>query len=497
MRIQEEVKFLKLLEKDLKTLENALLNIDEDLKGIFKLIRKTIPFVTIKFSYFIELLNKYCFSILNESEIKKIEKTILFKRLNLFKRIFIENIKNAEYLTKSSVFIHDSHSGVPVFEPILLFYSFYYAVFIEYLTSMDDIFTIFEKFKNQWKQSLQSQMFPVKIIIHLPIFAKVGEYHITDNIKLISARPPLKIMKIRRQAREYQNYISSYYPFGMEPSNYMKYDHKKDLDNLATMRLYLSINYTTPYYLFNDFSSYEGLYENIMKKKDEIEEEIKELACCLYLLGKEFDYKGFIIEYPWWFVPNINRFDIFDEPISRAIFVSNEEFNLLKQIYQKVRKCGIFNENKFEIVKYRFFQIFNNRNVQDLLLDYFIILEFFFTRKMRAELKFRLSLNAALFLSSDWDEFNILYKLLGDLYELRSTIIHGSDVKRKIDNFIKNHNFEHIHHFLYEIKRILSKIILKFINLKVEDPQILEKFERPHFFLKNSNLTSGHNTSVE
>lgn len=489
MRIQEEVKFLEHLEEDIKTLEYALLNREGDLKDIFKLIRKTIPFITIEFSYFIELLNKYCFSILNESEIKKKEKTILFKRLNLFKRIFIENIKNAEYLTKGSVFIRDSHSGGPVFEPILLFYSFYYSMFIEYLTSMDDIFTIFERFKNQWKESLQLHTFPVKIITHLPIFAIVGEYQIDDNIKLISARPPLKIMKKRHQEKEYQNYLSSYYPFGMKTPDYMNYDHKNDLDNLTTMRIYLSIDHTTPYYLFNDFSSYESLYENIMKEKDEIEEEIKELACCLYLLGKEFDYKGFIIEYPWWFVPNINRFDIFDEPISRAIFVSNEEFILLKQIYQKARKCGIFNENKFEIVKYRFFQIFNNRNVQDLLLDYFIILEFFFTRNMMGELKFRLTLNSALFISSDWDEFNILYNLLGDLYELRSIIIHGSDVKRKIDKFINKHNFEHIHHFLFEIKRILNKIILKFIDLNVEDPQILKKFERPHFFLKNSNLT--------
>lgn len=106
-----------------------------------------------------------------------------------------------------------------------------------------------------------------------------------------------------------------------------------------------------------------------------------------------------------------------------------------------------------------------------------------------AELKFRLTLNSALFLSSDWDEFNKLYKFLGDLYALRSTIIHGSDVKHKIDDFIKNHDFENIQHFLFEIKRILSKIILKFIDLKVEDPQILKKFKKPHFFLMNSNLT--------
>ncbi len=497
MRNQEELTFLEHLGEDIKMLENALMNKEEDLKDIFKLIRKTIPFITIEFSYFIELLNKYCFSILNKSEIKKIEDTILFDRINLFKRIFIENTENIEYFTKSSVFLRDSHSGGPVYEPILLFYSFYYAVFIEYITSMDDILTIFEKFKNQWKESLQSHTFPVKIILHMPIFAIVGEHQIDDNIKLISARPPLKIMKKRSQTREYQNYISSYYPFGMKPSDYFRYDNKDDLDNLTTMRLYLSINYITPYYLFNDYSSYEGLYENIMKKKDEIEEEIKELACCLYLLGKEFDYKGFITEYPWWFVPNVNRFDKFDEPIRRAIFVSNEEIILLKQIYHKVRKCGIFNENKFEIVKYRFFQIFNNRNVQDLLLDYFIILEFFFTRNIMAELKFRLTLNTALFISSDWDEFNKFFKFFGDLYKLRSIIIHGSDVKRKIENFIKNHNFEHIHHFLYEIKRMLSKIILKFINLKVENPQILKKFESPHFFLKNSNLTTEYNNSAE
>lgn len=489
MRKLEETKFLEHLEEDIKTLENALLHREGDLKDISKLIRKTIPFITIEFSYFIELLNKYCFSIIDESEIKMMEKTILFKRFNLFKLIFIDNIENNEYYTKNSVFLHDNHSGGAVFEPILLFYSFYYATFIEYLTNTDDILTIFERFKKQWQESHQSHTFPVKIIIHLPIFAIVGEHQIDDNIKLISARPPLKIMKKSRQTREYQNYISSYYPFGMEPSDYMKYDHKKDLDNLTTMRLYLSINYTTPYYLFNDFSSYEGLYENIMKKKDEIEEEIKELACCLYLLSKEFEYKGFIIEYPWWFVPNIHRFDKFDDSIRKVIFVSNEEFNLLKQIFQEVKKSGIFNDNKFEIVKYRFFQIFNNRDVQDLLLDYFIILEFFFTRGIMAELKFRLSLNSALFLSSDWNEFTMLYKLLGDLYKLRSVIIHGSDVKHKINNFIKKHKFENIQHFLFEIKRILCKILLKFINLQVEDPQILKKFENPLFFLTNNNLT--------
>jgi len=497
MRKLEETKFLEHLEKDIKALEYALLNKEEDLKDIFKLIRKTIPFITIEFSYFIELLNKYCYSILNGSEIKEKEKTILIERFSLFKGIFIENIENIEFFTKSSVYLHDSNSGGPVFEPILLFYSFYYSIFIEYLTSVDEIPTIFERFKKQWRGSLQSHTFPVKIIIHLPIFAIVGEYQIEDNLELISARPPLKIMKKNRQTREYQKYISSYYPFGMKPSDYMKYDHKDDLDNLITMRLYLSINCTTPYYLFNDISSHERLYENIMKKKDEIEEEIKELSCCLYLLSKEFDYKGFIIEYSWWFVPNINRFDKFDEPIRRAIFVSNEEFNLLKQIYQKVRKCGIFSETTFEIVKYRFFQIFNNRDVQDLLLDYFIILEFFFTRGMRAELKFRLSINTSLFLSSGWNEFNKLYKLMGDLYELRSTIIHGSDVKQKINKLITNHNFENIHHFLFEIKRILNRIILKFINLKVEDPYILKKFENPHFFLKNSSLTFGNINSAE
>jgi len=83
---QEEIKFLELLEGDIKTLEEALLNIEEDLKEIFKLIRKTIPFFTIEFSYFIELLNKYCFSIQNESEIKNIEKTTFFKRFNFFKK---------------------------------------------------------------------------------------------------------------------------------------------------------------------------------------------------------------------------------------------------------------------------------------------------------------------------------------------------------------------------------------------------------------------------
>ncbi|MFW9873246.1 MAG: hypothetical protein ACFFG0_09105 [Candidatus Thorarchaeota archaeon] len=493
---QEETKFLELLEDDIKNLEKALLNIDEDLKSIFKLVRNTIPFITIEFSYFIELLNKYCFSIPIESEIKKVEETLLIKRFNLFKLIFIENIENSDYFAKSIIYLHDNHSGGPVFEPILLFYSFYYAIFMKYLTNKINFPLVFKEFKKQWKELLQSHILPVDIIIHLPIFAIVGEHQINDNIKLISARPPLKVLRSKRQKREYQNYISSYYMSGLIKSDYVKYDHKMDLENLTTMRLFLSIKYNTKYYLFNDFSSYESLYEKITKIKEEIEETIKEIACCLYLLGKEFDHKGFIIDFPWWFVPNINRFDIFEEPITRAIFVEENEFDLLKQIYKKVRKCGIFNEDIFKIVKYRFFQIFNNRNVQDLLLDYFIILEFFFTRKIMTELKFRLALNSSLFLSSDWDEFNYYFKFFKDLYELRSAIIHGSDIEHKIDKFISNYNYKHTHHFLYEIKQLLSKILLKFIDLKVNDPQILKKFEERNYFLKNSNLTIEYKNSI-
>ena len=78
MRNQEELTFLEYLDEDIKTLENALLNKEEDLRDIFKLIRKTIPFITIEFSYFIELLNKYCFSILNK--IKEVDTVWIYER---------------------------------------------------------------------------------------------------------------------------------------------------------------------------------------------------------------------------------------------------------------------------------------------------------------------------------------------------------------------------------------------------------------------------------
>ncbi len=484
MRDQDEVNLLIFMKKDIIKLENALLNSDEDFKEVFKLVRSSIPFFTFEFSYFIELLNKYCFSLLNQSKTELSENPLLLERFTLFQKIFLKDIQ-----TKNSFLnIQDLDSASPTFHPILLFLLLYYSIFEEYIKTGNETKDIYDMLKNEWFDSIKSKSLKIKTIIHLPIFSIVGQHQIDERIKLISARPPLKFIKKMGQKRVYDEYKSSYYRFGMDISNYIEHADEIDQENLTTMRIYVVLNFMVKSHLFEDMSSHEEIFGEVEEEKKMIEESIKEFLICFYLLNKEFEYKGFVIEYPWWFVPNENRFDKFEEPIKRAIFVDKDEFKKLKEIYQKVKDTEIFNSKQFKIVKYRYFQINNNRGLQDLILDYFIILEFFFTRNMMSELKFRLSLNSALFISSNWKKFNKLYHFLGELYNLRSIIIHGSDVNKKIESFVNKYKFQHTHHFLFEIKEVLNKILLKFIDLKIKDPQILKKFENPLFFLFHSKL---------
>ena len=111
----------------------------------------------------------------------------------------------------------------------------------------------------------------------------------------------------------------------------------------------------------------------------------------------------------------------------------------LIQLYNNIIKTKIF---KDEILCHRFFQIFNREFIQDVILDAFIILEYLFTRRAQTELTYRLSTNGALFLSSNWSEFEKNQNLLKDLYKLRSIIVHGGNWKKKVDELKKKYSFE-------------------------------------------------------
>ena len=136
----------------------------------------------------------------------------------------------------------------------------------------------------------------------------------------------------------------------------------------------------------------------------------------------------------------------------------------------------------------RYHQIFNRDSYPDIILDTFIILEWLFTRDMFAELSYRLSLNAAMFISSDWKEFKLIQKFLKDLYGLRSKIIHGGHWVEEGNKILKKYDLEKPNDLIKKLKSILNKCIIRLINLIIIESNILDKFGDQHFFFERSNV---------
>ena len=231
----------------------------------------------------------------------------------------------------------------------------------------------------------------------------------------------------------------------------------------------------------NDFLLLQQEFGSKMKK-------FNEMIQTMYLLEKDFKYEGFIVEYPWWFIPNIHKFDRFKKLIRKIIFLDELDINEVINLFPKVQKSRIFLDNQFEILTYRYFQVHNRDYFPDIVLDAFIIFELLFTRKILTELKFRLCLNGALFISSDWNEFKKNNNLIKDLYTLRSKIIHGGNWKKNIHKLQEKYHFKNEESIITMIKSLLNHTLKKLIELKLGEPEILKSFEDKYYFFENSEI---------
>lgn len=130
----------------------------------------------------------------------------------------------------------------------------------------------------------------------------------------------------------------------------------------------------------------------------------------------------------------------------------------------------------------RYHQIFNRDRPEDIIIDAFIVFEWLFTRNMRAELSYRLSLNISLFISSDWEEFKRTNDFMKDLYGLRSSIVHGGNWIKEAKKLGKPSEV------LKELKAVLNKCIIRFVELIIEDSNILKRFEDKYYFFETSQI---------
>lgn len=482
--MKEEISILvELIRKDILAIEKGIYEQENELKEILEHIKIGDSLFSIKLNYFGTLVNKYAFKIDN-SDINNSSESIP-KRLDLVEKIFFtKNIDKSK-----SIYAFDSPWGRPLPNNMILIYQLYYAIFKRYITNSEDISEIFEDLLDQWNYTFNEFKIPITIITHLPLMIFKGNYKLTDVLELKSVWPYIKLDGNPRAKAIYYDYIHSFFPIMMKyPYDGFDFDNQyAPYGTYLFFKTELSIQFENIDH--KDLRSIPPFFESLNEEFKKISKKFYQLINTLYLFGYDFKFEEYAIEYPWWWwygTPNLSKFELYYRKYNKIITLEKDEIKELKALNSEVLSSNFYLEN--EIIANRYFQVYNREFFPDIILDSFIILELLLTRGMEMELSYRLSLNGALFLSSNWEDFKKIKKFLKYLYGLRSAIIHGRKWEEKITSLIKKEIVAGKKEILFELKAILNRILRKLIRLKLADDKILDKLKQGNFFFEHSDL---------
>lgn len=467
-------KLVGFIEHDIANLFKGIETDEPKLKELLDLIRVARPLISTDFIGFGVLLRKYCFKNFNTEGL-----TSELKRIELIEKIFYTNYK-LDYFTKIilSPFLEKS---LP--EPGKLIYFLYIAIFERLLKKPEGIIRkILQNLLNEWGITMKRLKMKISLIFCIPIHAEIGDYDISERITLCSRIPhikidetiddPMNLVKFGGYTTRFHNYKNNF----VNPIT--RY-------NIFPIKSYLVFNTRIPFKL----ETYD--MELLGKERPEIQEvnkfirrKMRNIINIFYLFGFDFNFGEYTIKHPWWFEFDIEQLDKYIPNTEYYNEITDQNIKDLATLYENVERSGILYDKDFEIINYRYHQIYNRDYLPDLILDAFIILEILFTRKIQTSIKHNLSENLALFISADSEECKQNYKLLKELYSLRSTIVHGGNWEKKIDTLIEKKIFPKRKSIKTIILTIVNRVIKKLILLKQNDPEILLKFKDKNYFLR-------------
>ncbi len=475
-----ELKILiKYIKQDLIALFEGIEKHETQLKKLLDLIKKSKPIISSDFYGFSVLLRKYCFQNYDKNGINALN-----ERIELIEKIFYAKNKIDFYNDHLILpFIEDMHI-IP--EPNQLFHFLYIRIFERMIRNSEKIEEIFHDLYNEWKDVFSQLKMKISIIVYLPIYAKIGEYKINEKISIFSRIPHIKI-----DDTEYNE------PLMISYGTYItRYEYRKnqiDLDYFNKMKCYLNIETEIPIYKVETKWDIMGKERHKLRESHEsIKKKIREIINTFYLFGYEFEFKGYLTKYPWWFEFDTNYFDNLDYNIEYYDGITNENIVEFISLYEKVVKSCIFLSEDFEIISYRYHQIHGRDYLPDIVIDANIILEIIYTRNVFKAIRSTLSRNCALFISRFPEEFEKFSRMLKKLYELRSTIVHGGPWEEKIEKLIKDKIFSNKGDIKKQLILILNRTLKRLIQLKSIYPNILENLKNRQFFIENSELNKNH-----
>lgn len=478
MNEQDIKELVEFIEEDFAALFEGIERHELTLKRLLDLIKVAKPFFSVDNVGLSVLLRKYCFV----NYIKKGIDTYL-KRIKLIERIFYSDYdSDKKDLYEENIYFFLPFQEIPFPNSTQLFLLLYSAILERLIKNSQSIKDAFQDLHHEWKDTMSLLKMKISLIFYLPIYADIGDYNINDKILLYSRIPHIKI----DETIDDPTILETYIPY---LSFYHKYSDPTNLGDLNRMRCYLVYNTEIPFKkIRHNFDLFGKERTEIHQSEVIIQRKIHEIVHIFYLFGFDFNFGHYTIKLPWWFEFDVKELDRYIPRIEYYEGITRENIKELSQLYSDVERSGIFLDKAFEIITYRYHQIYNRDYLPDIIIDSCIILEMLFTRKIKQELKYRLSMNGALFLSSNWEDFKKNQEFLEILYDIRSTIVHGGHWEKKINDSMTKGLFKSQDDMISKIRAIISKILKKLISLKLEDSGILTKFGKKNYFLEVSEI---------
>ncbi len=235
-------------------------------------------------------------------------------------------------------------------------------------------------------------------------------------------------------------------------------------------------------------------HSNLYRKNMELrEKEVKSFLISMYLSGFDFSHKEKIIFLPWWLRPDIEHYLKLEDDTTPSNIISSQAIMNFKSYRENFIDDSLFLNEDFGIIFDNFYDIFNRENIKDTILDSCKIFDFIFTKGPNIELKYRVSVNGAFFISQDWSEFANNFNFLKKIYDIRSTIIHGDDWEGKFDTENTKLSIANSSDLIVKLKEIVNLCVKNFIVLAQSDSLLIKTLTQDLlFFLRSSGMSGKH-----
>lgn len=420
----------------------------------------------LKYDSFVELIEEFCYKFKYIEE-KDLDSKFI-ERFNLFSEVFFSKLGEVDFPT-----LHIWRSRES-FRESMLFFRLFYSIFCTCLMTDNSIESIFNDLLSQWTDAMDKKKLLINIMISLPKITLPKEsslrikkcYSINDKISI-----------------KFGEFFYFYKKKGKSFSESPDYFSYISIKSEISFDFYKTNKEHTEKFIEND-EKFRTEWNSILKG-------IQEVVCSFYTNNIEFKYQPLVVEFPWWYEPLYKEYRKLGKSyplFSRFIPITKEILDNIAEFYPKLVKSELFSNERFIILWQHYMQLYNRDFSLDMILDLFIIFEFIFTKDVPYEVTFRLSLNVALFLAKDLEEFERINKFFRKMYGIRSFLVHGANWMGLINKFVENNeNFDNIQDIIKELMKYANLSIKKLINLKASNPNIINELKGT-YFIKNSNL---------